>query len=454
MPKAELPLETYAAVAADMIGVASPAECHAIAERHGIAAAAWDAAAATWAERLAGRNGAVLGKKLRELLKEHLERRCAGVPPIDLDGYVSINAAVHAGVAAEDAFAAAGVDVARFTLASYAWMDRFESDPRLDVYFRLRVQQALAARTKRSARTPFTTYRAGNLVRARRCSRCGALKATKPLTAYVYCDFCATLFDYDVSVALDDPTALDADMVDRELQTVSVGPLREALAANDRAAYAEIIAWRSDVSTEVCPASYSPRIKDPEYRRAFVHELVVPWTVVTQFDPAFRAAAAKTDAARRRVVREPTLAKVLTALEASRVAWRIESDLLERAGIFAKHPDGYDATMFLFVNASTFARPWLAVLERPDQDRLLEAIGVKSEYVPAPVVTFVKCGCGHCGRALEVPAGAKRMVCDACGFVLEVGTHRFACSGCGAMSSVPAGALEAVCAYCSVRWTL
>lgn len=279
---------------------------------------------------------------------------------------------------------------------------------------------------------------------------CGALKASKPLTAYVYCDYCATCFDYDLSIEFRDDTALDSNRVDRWLGSAIKDDLDAAFRAGDRDAYARAFAWQIEASIELCPIAYSPRIKDPVYRRRLIDDVLVPWALITVFEQG--GGDAKAAAAREAALRSRTLDDILAAYAATRAAFEHEADLFEQHGLFARHPDGLDRAMYLTINSSVFVRPWLAVLSDADQQRLLTVAGVACEYVPAPEIAFSPCGCGVCGRELRIAAGAKRIVCEACGHILEVGERQFPCRECGAPLSLPDGSHDVVCGACNARW--
>jgi hypothetical protein len=370
-----------------------------------------------------------------------------------LDRYVEINVRVQSGDPVAAVLAASGESLASYSAASYEWMEWFDQDPGLALYFRLRVQKGVAEATGRSPREP-GVYGPGNLVRGRRCHACGGLKVTRPTTAYVYCDYCATLYDYDPRVAVDDPRALDPALVDRALEGVTAAPLARAFADGDREAYERITRWQSEVSTEICPAAYSPRIRDPAYRRALIDGVIVPWAVATRFDPAARELGARVGGAQRRALHRPDLPAVLDLLSCSRALWQVEGELLERVGVFAAHPDRLDPGLYLYLNASTFVRPWLALLGAADQTALLEAAGVACDYVAVPAIEFADLGCGQCGQRLPVPIGAVRCVCESCGFVLDLAGRAFHCAGCGARVGLPAGAREARCGHCGARFAL
>jgi hypothetical protein len=445
-------IDRYADILGEGVGLPAP-DWAAIAARHGLDRATWERGMAEWGARLAeGGEGAALNRDFTARLTAALARSIGEHAPVSLDAYVDISARAMTGEPIDRALADHGLDMRRFTLAGYQWKARGEEDPRLGVYLALRTKKGIVERTHEAERSQFAVYGPGNLVRARRCRACGALKAVKPTTAYIYCDYCATLFDYDSLIEFRDDASLGSDDVDRALVAVVQDELTEAFRRGDRAAYARTYSWIVEVLTEICPLAYSPRIKDEEYRARFIHDLIVPWTVLTQFDERSRADSAKFATARDRAIRNPKLGSILELFGVARQAWEYEVELFEREGLFARHPDRYDPALYIHVNASIFARPWLAVLDDADQKRLLAATGVASEYVPAPEVSFSSCGCGQCGAELQVPAGSTRMVCVACGHVLELGARTFGCRNCGRPLSMPARGTDVVCGSCNARW--
>jgi hypothetical protein len=341
-----------------------------------------------------------------------------------------------------------------FSASSYEWMDRFEASPWLKCYFELRVHKAVAQKSGQADRNFGATYGPGDMVRSRRCYSCGAIKVTKPTTAYVYCDYCATLFDYDSWIAVEDPSSLDPDMVDEHLNKVTNDQLNRAFKEGDRAEYARIVQWTSGVLTEMCPAAYSPRIRDPEYYVRFNRDLIAQWAVATRFDSDTSRESRAVNEAQRTAMQSRRLADILELLARSKKVWELEASLLERSGIFATHPDGLDPARYQYVNASTFVRPWLAILSQAEQTQLLDAAGVRCEYIPLPHVEMTPRACGQCGQKLSVPAGSTRFVCECCGHVLDMKGRTFPCKQCGGAVSLPTSADTAVCGYCNARWTL
>jgi hypothetical protein len=445
-------LQRYAEMCAEAFGVPE-ADRVAIAARHGVNEETWERGLAEWTKRLDDDEDSPLSQEFRRLVLAALKRTVGPHAPLTLEAYVEINARSSAGHPIEAVLADHHTDGRAFSLDAFEWIVRADQDKRLNAYIYVRTQKRYAEITHQAPRSHFTVHERGNLVRARRCPTCGAIKASKPLTAYVYCDYCATCFDYDESVELRDDTALDIDRVDIVLGKAIADELVAAFRAGDREAYARAYTWQVEVSIETCPTAHSPRVKDPAYRRRFIDDVLVPWAVITTFDSQARANGQRCALARQTAVRTRTLQDILALYAISRAAWEHEATLFERDGLFARHPDGFDRAMYLRVNDSIFVRPWLAVLSDADQASLLAATGVACEYVSAPEVVFTPCGCGVCGRKLQVAAGAKRTVCEACGRVLEVGGRQFPCRQCGAPLSMPDGTTDdVVCGACNARW--
>ena len=447
-------LEQFADISARMVGLATAEEAYAVAQAAGLDRSTWEAVNTGWTERLGSGDQALVAEHRRFLIAA-LERLAPGQGPMSFDQYVELNALFQSGVPPAEAVARFGYTMQGFSAGSYAWMDRLAEDARLNTYFGLRVAKAVAEKTGEAPREVCYIHAPGTRVRARRCHKCGAIKATKPRTAYVYCDYCATLFDYEPFVSIqEDPTELDSNMVDAALDTATREDLKAALQSGDRDEYYRTVLWKTEVLTELCPRSYSPRIRDPKYRKAFNEKLIAPWAVATAFDPQVTDAGRAFDQAMAKARETHALPDVLHLLECAKKCWQEEAELFERLGIMAAHPDGLDTAGYLYANAAFFVRPWVHMLEPADHDALLQAAGVACDYMPMPEVQTQNKGCGQCGQQLLIPVGSHWFVCESCGHVLAPQERSFACKGCGGEVCLPPAATEAVCGHCDTRWTL
>lgn len=114
------------------------------------------------------------------------------------------------------------------------------------------------------------------------------------------------------------------------------------------------------------------------------------------------------------------------------------------------HPDRASADIARATINSTFVQYWLPFLDGPGRDRLIAEMGLAGEDAPAQPVQLTMRHCGKCGSNVEVPAGARCIVCESCGHYNDVARPEVSCPGCGAPTSVPAGASAFSCPYCQM----
>src|SRR6185437_11131733 len=138
------------------------------------------------------------------------------------------------------------------------------------------------------------------------CHECGATKAKRSATAFVYCDYCASLTDWDFQIAISDPRSkLPGPMYEAAVARVS-GALAAALARGDRTQYLALQREIFAAYVEACPASVPPRCGDPTYRAAFI-EYSAEGATRTAFNPRARANTEAMNAAVKKLKWEQTI---------------------------------------------------------------------------------------------------------------------------------------------------
>ncbi len=123
------------------------------------------------------------------------------------------------------------------------------------------------------------------------CVVCGAPKQLPTVTAYVYCDFCASLIDFDLRRASEGDTAPGPQYA----ATVNGahGPMQAAIAAGDRDAYASLQRRVFEAYVTHVPMAVSHRARnDAGYRRAYV-DYMTQAAVARAFDPGAQALEAE-----------------------------------------------------------------------------------------------------------------------------------------------------------------
>ncbi|MBS1713844.1 MAG: hypothetical protein JST30_05855 [Armatimonadetes bacterium] len=287
------------------------------------------------------------------------------------------------------------------------------------------------------------------------CHNCGGAKTLAPKTAYVYCDFCGSLTDYDFQKACENP------------QSAMPGPAYEALIhetnadaqlarqTKDRDAYLAIQKRLFDRWVELCPNAVSPRAKrDQDYRSQLV-EYMAQTATVNEFDETYQGFAAKVAEQVRGIKWAGTFPKVTAESATFWPLYQTVKDQLEHSytvlkkeGILDLHPDQAPESLQRRMTWSMFCQGWLPTLSPEDSERMIADAGLKGEYSRLePVETAVR-HCGGCGGELQTVSGAKVMVCEDCGTKVDVGNPEVNCKNCAGPISFPVGQNRLQCPYC------
>ena len=249
---------------------------------------------------------------------------------------------------------------------------------------------------------------------------CSAPRTRPSATAYVYCEFCGALMDYDIAAALSVPLAQPGPVY-TQLHAQLAAELVATREHGDREAYRALQRRLFATWVEACPHAVPVRAKDPAYRDAYVAWLAEA-QVVAGFDDVAREREDVMQATLAQLqfiaagasVRVPAerfraLVEAMFAYEARRDELYIEHD------VYAMHPDGASRELQRRIGWSMFVQAWLPMLEASEAAALLERTGLRCEYRLVPPAVLRTTSCNLCGGPLEIVDGAKRVVCDHCG---------------------------------------
>ena len=294
-------------------------------------------------------------------------------------------------------------------------------------------------------------------VKVTTCRACGAHRTTPSASAYVHCDQCGQLGDWDFRAAMTDRRSRAPGPAYEQL-LARLGPrLAAAKASGDADAYTAVQAELWEAYAAACPAACPPRIGDPRYRAKWV-----AWTAAAQtlqdLDAGCAATFAAQQAATARLVwdrsnpfqpvAEPTSFDAL--LEAVLNHQRTVIQTLVAADRLQQHPDRPEPEVFTAIGVSAFVQGWLPYLPKHRHEGLLQRTGLAGTYIEPPAVALKSGPCPCCGAPLEAPASARRVVCVACGHAVAAGEGELPCLGCGAPIRIPAAG-PAACSYCDLR---
>jgi hypothetical protein len=123
------------------------------------------------------------------------------------------------------------------------------------------------------------------------CVTCGAPKQLPSATAYVYCDYCASLVDFDLRQACEGDTLPGPEYV--ALVNSSQAASQAAVAAGDRDGYRAIQERIFSAYVANVPMAVSHRARnDQGYRQAYVRYMAEA-AVARAFDPAYQVLEAE-----------------------------------------------------------------------------------------------------------------------------------------------------------------
>jgi len=284
------------------------------------------------------------------------------------------------------------------------------------------------------------------------CVTCGAPKKLPTVTAYVYCDYCASLIDYDLRRACEGDTAPGPGYA--AAVNSAHAAAQAAVAAGDREGYRVLQERIYEAYVVHVPMAVSHRARsDPDYRRAYVGYMAAA-AVARAFDPAAQELDAEM---RQRVVSLRYTGDMMSPAVAPDSFWPM-ADTLEKqiaagralyrsAGLGQLDPDHAEHLTGKLA-WSGFCQAWLSMVPADTAAQLLERAGLTNEYVPVQAEGGQPRRCGGCGAQFTALPGAKAVICDGCGRTIGLGGAEIPCAACGATMTLPAGADQVACPFC------
>ena len=322
---------------------------------------------------------------------------------------------------------------------------RFGKDPKLDAEWTVRMMLAQNARARAELPPPAIARR----VRAATCFRCGGHKRTQPRTAYVYCDYCGALFDYDdeLAHARQDTGYADGTTFNALVDGVRA-EVRRAFEAGDMAAYRAAWRWPFEMDMTLFPDGWSPRVRDPAYRAAMVTYSVETCVLqnTTEQDLTASQNMQRAYGVARSAPSEATFKAYVNALYADIAA---DNAWYKQHGIFDLHPDKLDEATSAHIYVVRSVLGWRTLLDEAHFEMLLKIAGIETARVDIAPVGIGQASCGQCGGKLMVVDDARTVVCEACGYELD-GKSSFGCPTCGAQMLLGGSGQHATkCAWCA-----
>ena len=288
------------------------------------------------------------------------------------------------------------------------------------------------------------------------CSQCGAPKSLPSTTAYLYCDYCGSLIDYDFRIANADTNAGLTNTVFHRIIAALQGPMAQARARGDRNAYRELYRQVFSQWVAECPLAVSPRARNDAAFRDQLVAYLAECAVTKDLDPRQAPLDARMEllAASLRRIPTPGGAWIVAGefwpyAELFKQQMELTYALIHETGVDAMDPDKAPAGVALRMEYSAFCQGWLPHLTPTDGERLLKFYGLDAQYDELKPQQTGRHQCGACGAEMQTLAGARTEVCETCGFTIDVGSQAVPCRKCGAQLSFPISASHVLCPFCN-----
>jgi DNA-directed RNA polymerase subunit RPC12/RpoP len=261
--------------------------------------------------------------------------------------------------------------------------------------------------------------------------------------------------DYDFRIANADTNAGLTNTVYHRLYATVQGLMEQAKARGDRDECRRLYRQIYTQWLQECPTASSPRA----YREGAFREQFITYQVECFVEKDFDHQLAEFDS--QMLILVGTFQRIPTPGGAWRVVgpfWpyaeiykkqmELAYEMLHQKGIDAMDPDKPPPGVALRMEYSIFCQAWLPHLSPEDGKKLLDLYGLSGEYdeVELPQTEIHKCG--SCGSELRTMPGARQVVCDSCGYLIDVGSQAVRCQKCGALLSLPVSANQICCPYC------
>ncbi|MEP7359354.1 MAG: hypothetical protein ABI847_19030, partial [Anaerolineales bacterium] len=249
------------------------------------------------------------------------------------------------------------------------------------------------------------------------CTRCGAPKALPSATAYLYCDYCGALVDYDFRLANADTNAGLTNTVFHRLMARVQGQMADAKAHGNKDAVRALYRQVYGQWLQECPLAASPRAKtDLAFREQFV-SYSAECAVTKDFDPrqvGMEAQMAALTAALQRIPMPGGAWRAAGGFWPYAEMWKQQMELtyarMHEKGVDALDPDQAPPGVALRMEYSTFCQAWLPHLSPEEGERLLNLYGLNAEYDAVKPQPTDQHHCGGCGAEIQTVNGALQSV--------------------------------------------
>lgn len=299
------------------------------------------------------------------------------------------------------------------------------------------------------------------LARKLKCTVCGGNKINEISTAYIYCDYCSNFMGYDMSVMTGNASEIfSTENYKGEKQQAYLAAgieMGKALKEKNAEAFIKANTRQQEIMFDLFPFLYSPKAKQPAYRKKYIDYLRLYWE--EQIQNNYFEENEKTGAKFNELSKNLKYTLVNNKI---RYEWndefeayvgelsnfiRSSVDKTMRMKCLEHYPDPVnDATPDLLYKQGI--NSMIQNFDAETATKIIGFLGLKEEYLEVEDINISKISCCACNSELNVPDHAESMLCESCGSINKIKNREIQCLNCGAPFSP---AETKACPFCGAK---
>jgi len=304
------------------------------------------------------------------------------------------------------------------------------------------------------------------LVRKIKCPSCGANKVNEITTGFIFCDYCSTFMGYDFKNMQDEASSVyDMDYFqkhgswppDTQAYMTVLQEIGTAVANENAELYLENIVKMHELEMKLFPKRFAPKLKMSKYRDQMVEFYRHLWK--ERLEKGYFEEQKQT----QQMFAE-LQANITTETVNYKPVWVYDEKLeayfdavFAYSKEMAEKVSSYDCLEYYpepINNAYTemvlkqSINGYASYLDEETFNKVLDHLGLKTEYIEIPEVNTTEQNCFGCGAQISVPEGSEKMICEYCGSTNNIQAAGVVCLNCGGNVSPDEARENNKCSFC------
>lgn len=296
------------------------------------------------------------------------------------------------------------------------------------------------------------------LIRKIKCANCGGNKVNEIKTGFLYCDYCSSFMGYDFEkVSSESMDVFTSGKPEVQEYMAVLQKLGQALGSQNEQDYIDAAVKQQEFEMILFPARFSPRAKLKKYRddflnyyRHFLQDRMADnffedqKKIQERFTGLMASIKTKTVNYRPYWEYDENLEKYFDEVKKLCMEMAEKTINYPSAALYPE-PTGEGITDMIFKQS---LNAYTTLLDEEAFVKVVDYLGVKTEYIEIPQVSTTSINCFGCGADLSVPDGSEKLVCEYCGNTNLAKTPGIVCLNCSGNITPEKKAEGNACPWC------